>query len=145
MVKKKTSMEKEVSMEIKPEKWKSKLSHKFVMILAVVSILGFAGIVSETIFNKDISMHIHSLWLIVIGVGMILEAQIKSLWKLREQGLTPNNFTHLITLVIGIITILAGTFSFPIFGIINPSFHAVRGVISIVAIIVIVVQTWLVE
>lgn len=142
MVKKKIDLEKEVVVE---EKWRSKLSHKFVMILATVSILGFVGIVSETIFNRNINIHIHSLWLIVIGIGMILEAQIKSLRKIREQGLTPNNFTHLITLVVGIIAILAGIFSFPNFGIVNPSFHAVRGVVSIIAIIVIVIQTWLVE
>jgi len=142
VAKKKTDLEKE---EIKEEKWKSKLSHKFVMILAAVSILGFIAIVSETIFNKNINMHIHSLWLIVIGIGMIIETQIKTLLKLREQGLTPNNFTHLITLVIGVIAILAGIFSFPHFGIVNPSFHAVRGIVSIIAIIVIVVETWLVE
>lgn len=127
------------------EKWKSKLSHKFVMILAIVSILGFMAIISETIFNKDIEMHIQALWMVAIGIGMIAEAEIKSLRKIPDEGLTPNNFTHLITTIIGAITIVVGIFSFPNFNIINPTFHAMRGIISIIAIIVIVVQTWLVE
>ena len=127
------------------EKWKSKLSHKFVMILAIVSILGFIAIVSETLFNKDINLQIQALWMIAIGIGMIAEAQIKSLRKIPKEGLTPNNFTHLITTVVGSITIIAGFLSFPRFNIVNPSFHAIRGIISVIAIIVIIVQTWLVE
>ena len=127
------------------EKWKSKLSHKFIMILAVVSILGFAGIVSETIFNKNINLHVQALWMIAIGAGMITEAQIKSLKKIKGEGLTPNNFAHLTTAIIGVITILAGVFSFPNFNIVNPSFHAIRGIISIIAIVVIITQTWFIE
>jgi hypothetical protein len=146
MVDKKEGLSKESSTkEEGTETWKSKLSHKFVMILAIVSILGFAGIVSETIFNRDIHIYVQALWMIAIGAGMIAEAQIKSLRNIPQEGLTPNNFTHLITTVIGMITIVAGILSFPRFNIANPSFHAIRGIISIIAIVVIVVQTWLVE
>jgi len=127
------------------EKWKSKLSHKFVMILAVVSILGFIGIVSETLFNRNINLHIQALWMIAIGLGMITEAQIKSLKNLKVEVLTPNNFAHLTTAIIGAITILAGVFSFPRFNITNPSFHAIRGIVSIIAIVVIIIQTWFIE
>ena len=127
------------------EKWKSKLSHKFVMVLAIVSILGFAGIVSETIFNYNINIEIQASWLVVIGIGMLAEAQIKTLGRISQDGLTPNNFTHLITTIIGFLTVVAGFFSFPAFGIVNPSFHALRGIISIIAIVVIVIQTWLIE
>ena len=146
MPKQKEVVEKEVPVkEGVIEKWKSKLSHKFVMVLAIVSILGFAGIVSETIFNYNINIEIQALWMIVIGAGMLAEAQIKTLQRISQDGLTPNHFTHLITTVIGFLTIVAGFFSFPAFGIVNPSFHAVRGIISIIAIVVIVVQTWLVD
>ena len=146
MTKKKIDLLKEEIPKVKKtEKWKSKLSHKFVMVLAVVSILGFIGIVSETIFNYNINVEIQASWLVVIGIGMIAEARIKSLWKIRDEGLTPNNFAHLITTIIGALTIIAGIFSFPFFKIVNPSFHAIRGIMSIIAIIVIIIQTWLVE
>jgi len=142
-------IKKEVIKEVpKPrtiEKWKSKLSHKFIMILAIVSILGFVGIVSETIFNKNINLHIQALWMMAIGFGMITEAQIKSLRNLKVEGLTPNNFAHLTTAIIGIVTILAGIFSFPHFGVVNPSFHAIRGIVGIIAIVVIIIQTWFIE
>ena len=150
MIKKKTDLVEEsikdkIVKKAVVEKWKSKLSHKFIMILAVVSILGFAGIVSETIFNKNINLHVQALWMIAIGVGMITEAQIKSLKNLKSEGLTPNNFAHLTTAIIGLVTIFAGVFSFPNFGIVNPSFHAIRGIVSIIAIIVIIIQTWFIE
>ncbi|MBU3940891.1 MAG: hypothetical protein KKH88_03130 [Nanoarchaeota archaeon] len=145
MAKVKKEVVKEIPEGRTLEKWKSKLSHKFIMILAIVSILGFAGIVSETIFNRNINLHVQALWMIAIGIGMITEAQIKSLKSLKVEGLTPNNFAHLTTAIIGLVTILAGVFSFPHFGVVNPSFHAIRGIVSIIAIIVIIIQTWFIE
>ncbi|MFH1840340.1 MAG: hypothetical protein ABH849_04285 [Nanoarchaeota archaeon] len=145
MAKVKKEVVKEIPEGRTLEKWKSKLSHKFIMILAIVSILGFIGIVSETLFNRNINLHVQALWMIAIGIGMITEAQIKSLKNLKVEGLTPNNFAHLTTAIIGMVTILAGIFSFPHFGVVNPSFHAIRGIVSIIAITVIIIQTWFIE
>lgn len=114
------------------------------MALAIVSILGFVSIISYTLFNKDISMYVESLWMFIIGTGLIAEASWKKL-KTLDKGLNSNNFTHLTTIIIGIIAIIAGILSFPSINIQNPSFLAIKGIISIIAIIFIIIQTWIAD
>jgi nitrogen fixation/metabolism regulation signal transduction histidine kinase len=123
----------------------TKASHTFITILAIVSIIGFIGIISETLFSHSIGFYVEASLMIAIGIGFVLEGQITSLKKIRSEGLNPTNFTHLITVIIGIIALLAGIFSLPEIRIENQGFLAVKGIISFVAIIVIVIQTWIVK
>ncbi|MFH1787182.1 MAG: hypothetical protein ABH811_00085 [archaeon] len=125
----------------KKEDSKVRVSHRFILALAVVSILSFLSIVSYTLFDRDISKYIESMWMIIIGGGLIAEANLKKL-KTLEKGLTSNNFTHLTTMIIGGIAITAGILSFPSINFQNPSFLAIKGIVSIIAIIFIVIQTW---
>ena len=105
------------------------------------SILGFVGIVSGSLFNKNINSYVESLLMIIIGIGLIVEAEIKKLKNLKRQGITPRNFTHLTTAVIGIFAFLSGVLSFPAINLQNSSFLAIKGIVSIIAIIFIIIQT----
>jgi hypothetical protein len=122
-----------------------KLSHVFIIALALVSIVGFLGIVSETLFDYDAGFIVEGIWLITIGIGLIIEGKIARLKAIRNEGLTPKNFTNLTTVIIGILAIVAGTFSLPTMRIETHGFLAVKGIIAIIAIIVIVVQTWIIK
>lgn len=123
---------------------KVRVSSKFISILSIVSILGFIGIISQTIFNFNISTYIEALWMLIIGIGIIIEAKLKKLKSLSER-ITPNNFTHLTTIVVGSLAIIAGIFSFPFIRIETPAFLAIKGIVSIIAIIVIILQTWIID
>jgi len=125
---------------------KTKVSHHFITMLAIVSILGFLGIASKTILSKDITAYVESLWMLIIGLGLIIEAKIKSLKSISKK-LTSNNLTHLITIIIGVIAILAALLSLPLLRIQiqNPAFSAIKGIISIIAIIIIIIQTWIID
>jgi hypothetical protein len=127
------------------EKKKVKASHRFVMALALVSIAGFIGIVSYTLFDFDMRLYVEAAWLLILGLGLIAEGQVKRIGSIREQGLTPTNFTHLITIIVGVIAVLAGIFSIPLIRVETAGFLAVKGIISVIAIIIIAVQTWVVE
>lgn len=122
-----------------------KASYLFVEALALVSILGFLGIVSRTLFEREISLYIEAFWMLIIGVGLIIEGQISTLRQIRYQGLTPTNFAHLTTVIVGTIAIFAGLVSLTQVGIESSSLNAVKGIVSLIAIIVIVIQTWVVK
>jgi len=122
-----------------------KASNKFISILALVSIIGFMSIVSETLFEYDISDYMETLWLLSIGIGLILEGQITRLKYLKEQGLTPTNFAHITTMVVGLISIIAGIFSLPGINIQSSGFIAVKGIVALITIIIIVIQTWVID
>jgi len=124
---------------------KHKLSHMFVSALSLVSIIGFIGIVSQSLFDYDVSYYVEAFLMLIIGGGLVLESQAKSLVSIKEVGLNSSNFTHLITVIIGVIALLAGIFSFPPIRLYNPSFVAIKGIISVIAIVIIIIQTWFLE
>jgi len=123
---------------------KVKLSHRFVTALSIVSILGFLGIVSETLFGYDLRGYVEAGLMLIIGTGMVLEANLEKIKTIRK-GLTSGNFTHLTTVVIGIIAIVAGIFSLPPIRVETAGFLAIKGIMSIIAIIVIFIQTWVID
>lgn len=122
-----------------------KAFQRFVMLLSVISIIGFAGVVSETLFNFMINDYIEALWMLILGVGIILEVRIQRLKSIYMRGLSRDNFTYVITIIIGLFAIVAGIFSVPAIRINNPSFIAIKGIIAIIAIAIIMIQTWFIK
>jgi len=124
---------------------KVQVSRRFLTALAAVSILGFVGILVESFFTLSIKEYIEALLMLIIGVGLIVEIQLYKLKSIARRGLSRDNFTNIITMVIGFVAIVAGIFSLPIIRVENPSFLAIKGIISLIAIVVIVVQTWFID
>jgi len=139
-------MKKEVKSKLptKFEERKVKLSHKFVTVLAIISILGFIGIISETLFQYNIEFYVEALLMLIIGIGLIIEAKMKQIRSVAR-GFNSNNFTHLTTAIIGFIAVIAGIFSLPPIRITTPAFLSIKGIVSIIAIAVIAIQTWIIE
>lgn len=123
---------------------KVRVSQKFVYILAFVSIIGLLGIVIKTIFVYNVDFYVESLWMLIIGLGLVIEARIKKL-KSLSHGLTSSNVTYLTTIIIGLLAILTGIFSFPQVRVETPAFLAIKGIIGLIAIVFIVIQTWIVR
>ena len=122
-----------------------KVSKAFVNILAILSILGFMSIVSYTIFGKNIEKYIESLWFGILGIGFIIEASPIQLIKRIQNKLGERNFTAITTLIVGLLALIAGILSLPQINIQNPSFLAIKGIMSIIAIVFIIIQTWILK
>lgn len=119
-----------------------KASRNFVIALSVVSIIGFTGIFLESLFFIRINDYIETLWLITLGSGLAFETSLRELKKIETIGLTSDSLGKITMLVVGGIAIIAGILSLPQINVQNPSFLAVKGIISILAIIFIIIQTW---
>ena len=50
---------------------KSKVSTKFVSVLAIISIFGFTEILLQNFFNLSIREYSTFAWLIIMGVGVV--------------------------------------------------------------------------
>ena len=129
----------------KLEKKKSDASRKFVIAMSLVSIIGFMSIMLESLFFVDINEYIETLWLVVLGLGLALETSMKELKKIKKKGLTSSMLGKITMIIVGSIAVIAGILSLPQIDIQNSSFLAVKGIISILAIIFIVLQTWVSE
>jgi hypothetical protein len=127
--------------EDKPKK-KSNTSKSFVIALSVVSIISFLSIILESLFYVNINEYVETLWLATLGIGLILETSIKELKKIKK-GLNSELLGKLIMVIIGSIALIAGILSLPQINIQIPSFLAVKGIISILAVLLIIIQTWI--
>jgi uncharacterized membrane protein len=118
---------------------KRRISFKFATILAIVSIIGFLEITSNGFFEITFGKYTEVLWLVLLGIGFILESKPK---RLKQKG-RDDSVTDITALVVGCMAIIAGVLSLPFIEITHPVFFATRGVISIIAIIFIAFETWM--
>lgn len=123
----------------------TKISHAFVNILAVLSIIGFISIISHTIFGINMTPYMETLWLGILGTGFIIESNPKKLFHSIKNRLEEKNFSSTTTLVIGILAVTAGIFSLPQIAIQNQAFLGLKGIMSIIAITFIIFQTWVIK
>jgi len=124
------------------EKKKSGTSRNFLIALSVVSIIGFLSITTESLFNFSIGHYVESLWLITLGIGLISETSIKEIKSIKKKGLTSEMLGKVTMIVIGALAVVASILSLPQLNIQNATFLSVKGIISILAIIFIIIQTW---
>lgn len=127
------------------KKEETNISKAFVNILSILSIVGFASIISETLLNFDISAYIETLWLSILGLGFIIESSPVQLYKSIRHRLGEKNFTSITTLIVGTLAVIAGILSLPQINIQTTAFLAVKGIMSIVAVIFIIIQTWVIK
>ena len=124
---------------------KSKASREFIIALSIVSIISFLSIITQSLFNFSFENYIEALWLITLGTALILETSIKELKRIKKEGLTSNMLGKVTMVVVGAIAIIAAILSIPQIRIENPAFLAVKGIISILAVVFIIIQTWIGE
>jgi hypothetical protein len=120
-----------------------RVSKSFVIVLALVSILGFIGIITRTLYNANIDGVIESLWFIIMGIGFIVEAKPLNLFKKIDSSLDQRNFASMTTLVVGLMALVAGILR--VIGVETLVFSAIQGLISIIAIIFIIIETWVLK
>lgn len=117
----------------------------FVIALSLVSIIGFLNIVFESLFDWSFANYIETLWLTILGASLILQTSVDELREIKKNGLTSEYLGKITMIIIGTIAIIAGALSLPQANLQNATFLAVKGIISLLAIIFIILQTWLGE
>ncbi len=123
----------------------NKISRIFVIALSLISIFGFISIISENLFDYSIESLIEPLWLIVMGTAFIIEAKPKEMCAKLRSSLDETNFNRITTFIIGVFALISGLLTTPIFQVDHFIFSAMKGLVSFVAIVFIVVETWVIK
>jgi uncharacterized membrane protein len=131
--------------EKKSMREEKKISRIFVVILALISILGFVSIILQNLFEINIESYLESFWLVIMGVGFIIEASPNELIDQIQVYLDERNFDRITTLVIGLFALISGILSFPALNIEHFVFSAIKALVSFVAIIFIAIETWVIK
>jgi Sec-independent protein secretion pathway component TatC len=99
----------------------------------------------NTLFYINLDAYMGTAWLITLGLGLVFETSIKELKMIKKVGLTPEMLGKITMEIVGGIAIIAGIISLPQINLQNPSFLAIKGIISILGIIFIIINTWVTE
>ena len=121
-----------------------KVNKKFVYALSIVSIIGFLAIFLESFFGYSfVSNNQSALILLVLGTGLVIESEIKKMIRgIKLKTARSIDLTHILTGIVGIIAILSGLLS--LFSIATPQIEATKGIISLLAIVFIFLETWVI-
>lgn len=122
----------------------SKVTKSLLYSLAIISILGFIGIIlNATLSFEFIDYLIPSLILIILGIGLSVEGQVRKWRSMTRNGLNSSEITHIVTGLVGIFAIIIGMMG--LIGLNYPIVNGMRIIISSIAIIVIIIETWVVK
>lgn len=127
---------------IQKPKRRSRASRNFVIALSVVSIIGFLSIMTDSLFSFNFDLYIGSLWLVTLGLALVFETSITELKRIRRNGLTSEMLGKVTMIIVGALAVIAAILSIPQINVQSPTFLAIKGIISILAIVFIIIQTW---
>jgi hypothetical protein len=135
-------------MEIMSKRRRKKVLGRTVLVntLAIVSILGFLGVISIGIFDINIDIGVSNAILIVFGVGLAVIGNIFGISEYMKKGLNRREIGLIVTAIIGLLAIITGILGFVEQTVIPVSRLAtIRGIIALIAVVIIVLQTWIVR
>ena len=119
----------------------------FVKYLAIVSILGFAVIVIESFTGLDLGLWVSGLIFVTIGTALTLMGGVWVTVNISD-GLTSNEIAHILTTVVGVLSVVVGLLILPITFLQNlrvPALDGVKAVVALFAIVLIAVEGFFVK
>lgn len=122
-----------------------KIKLPFPLFLGIVSIIGFLVIVFDSFSNFNLVPWANGLLFIIIGSGLALIGGIFSIKQMLSGGLTDTEIAHILTIVVGVMSVFVGLVTLPIKFLSNvniPAFEGVKGIIAIFAIVFISIETY---
>ncbi len=118
----------------------------FETALAITSLFGAVALALSSFTDFiNIAEFQTSVLLIVLGSAIMLQGQILTMKRWIRDGVQGQEFTWLITVIVGLVIVIAGVLKLPFFGIADPRLDAYLGLAAIIVAIFIAIQTWVVK
>lgn len=118
---------------------------KFVVILIVIDLIWFAMVAMDSLLGVSTSAYYDFFWILLFAIGLIVISDINKILNIRHEGWHSENFANLITFVIGLLAIVTAFVSLPGSHKSNAVFTAIKGIISLIAVFYVIIETWLIK
>ena len=124
---------------------KSKTRKGFDSALAFISLFGFLVIALNSFTELNLSPWTTTFFMIVAGVGLMLEGRVITIGSWIKDGVQGNEVTYLLTIVFGMFMIISGIFAMPGVDILADKSSVIIGLSAIFSMIFISFQKWVVN
>ena len=120
-----------------------KTSKGFVTYLAIFGMVGFITIILETALKVSLGKYAGSVLLVVLGLGLVAEGQVRYWIKRIKRAGRQTKISHLIAGIIGLIAIGLGLLKLVVVG--SPMFNAMIIIIASIGVLIIPMETWVIK
>lgn len=114
----------------------------FFNTIAIISLFLFIVIALGSFTSIDLSSWIVGISLIIAGAGFIFVGQITSINKWIKDGVQKGEISFVITIVLGLMAVVIGILALPVVGVISQTSSQAIGLISLIAIVYIILLSW---
>jgi len=122
----------------------SKVTNALIYSMAIISIIGFIGIMANAWLGFEFILNNSSAYmLIILGLGLSIEGQIKRWKKFPQDGFDSDEIAHIVTGIIGILAVFVGILD--LIGLSGSSLDATKAIVSLIAVVIIILQTWIIK
>jgi len=111
----------------------------FSVWLGIVSIIGFITIFVNSITGISLNEWADSLLFLIIGFALFLAGGAR-FFVYFKNGLTPNEINRIVTVAIGVTSMVTGVLIAPFFNFNFVILDAIKGFIAIIAVAVIMIE-----
>lgn len=122
----------------------NKTSKAFQDGLTLVSLWGFLVIALNSFTTFDLSQLQTSVLMIVIGGALMLEGKVLTIKKWGFDGIKGSEVPYLMTIIVGIFSIVVGILALPTINVTNPQLQTLTGIVAIFSFIFIAIQRWII-
>lgn len=118
---------------------------KFLFFLVMIDLVGFGSIIADNFFDINLIAYGEFAWILLFSFAMIMLSDINKLISLGEKSFRSEHFASLVTCIIGIMAFFVAILSLPQINLTSPVIDSVKGIISIIAIVYIILEAWVIQ
>lgn len=123
----------------------AKTKKPFQDALTLISMWGFLGIALLSFNIIDLGNWDIPFLMIIAGGALFLEGEGLTVRKWTKDGLQGNEVAKLITIIVGVFSMVVGILALPFINITSPQLQSIIGVVAIFSLIFIGLERWIIN
>lgn len=121
---------------------KMKTRAGFDTSLVWISVIGFVGILSESLNLFNLHPWMSSIILAIAGLGLLEEGRVREIRNWARDGIKGIEYSYILTIMIGIGALVMSIITLPFISIETPATNTFKGIIAVFAIAIILLQKY---
>ena len=123
----------------------SKGYQKFLFFLVMIDLVGFLIIALNNLVGLNLKVYSEFAWTLLFSLGLILISDVKKILSIGRKGIKTDNFSSLVTFIIGVLALVVAILSLPQFNIISPTMSSIKGIVALIAVSYVIIEIFFVK
>jgi len=118
---------------------------KFLFFLIMIDLSGFAIAALYNLLGLNLKAYSEFAWTLLFSLGMIIISDVKKIIGMGRKGVRTDNFSSLVTFIVGILAFIVAILSLPQFNLVSPTMSAVKGIVALIAVSYVIIEAFIVK